>query len=196
MRIGCGRRDCEGVRFTDRACHICEMEVSIAGLLNRAMDAFLRDDAKTPPWMQRRSRRYYFLFSLLLLYWTQSLMEPAAPSTWIPLALLSIVYIGASLTVALIVYPQFLKRLAPSGWHVKLSFILNYFSALFALQWVLATWWERSLRIAGLIITTWAGVFFFLTFLFPGCLAMAAIFLRKESGPSLETQGRNIRHDL
>lgn len=195
MRIVCGRRDCEGVRFTDRVCDQCGMEVSFTGMLNRAMDAFLQDDAKIPPWTQRRSRRYYFVFSLLLCYWTFGLMEAGPPATWIPLALLSVVYIGASLTVALIVYPKFLERLAPTGPHVKLSFILNYFSALFALQWILATWWDRSLRIAGLIIATWAGVFFFVTFLFPGCLAMAAIFLRKPSAPSIDSQGRSLRHD-
>lgn len=123
-------------------------------------------------------------------------MDKVTKVHWFSLALLSIVYIGVSLAFALIVFPKFLDHLKRSPKHIRVAFILNYFAALFALQWVMGTWWEGSLRLAILCVMSWAGAFFFLTFLFPTMAGIVEIFSsKKQQPPSLDNQGRNVRDD-
>ncbi len=197
MRTNCSRPDCLGVGFTERACVQCGMKMSVGGLLSRAMDLFLeQENEQITPAIRRRARRFYFIFSVLLCVWTYGLMEKANQVHWLALALLSIVYIGVSLVTAFIVFGKFLDHLKNSPKHVRVAFILNYLSALFALQWVMGTWWDRSLRIGILCLASWAGAFFFLTFLFPALMGLFEVFATKKAQPpSLDSQGRNIRND-
>ncbi|MFO1458703.1 MAG: hypothetical protein U1G08_04790 [Verrucomicrobiota bacterium] len=133
-------------------------------------------------------------------FWTTlGVLEARFADEWGMRAALSVVYLAVFFVCALWIIPRSAIVAVGRGTSrpVRLGVLFNVMTVLILFQMFLATWWTRSLMVAGLFGAIFVGAWVFLRFLLPVTVDMVRVFdpSDRNSFDPQDPQGRDVRFD-